>query len=79
VSLEELRTSLQRLLPAETISLVDLKKIVMCFDTNRNKKIEEEEFISSLTKARALKSLEGEEPIPPKAKPASIKQGLTIS
>lgn len=79
VSVEELRTSLQKLIPAETISLVDLKKVMMSFDTNRNGKIEESEFVASLTKARALKPLDGEDPVPPaKPKTVPVKQGLTL-
>ena len=42
---DELRESIKRLIPGDTLSLLDLKKIVMAFDVNRNGTIDEQEFI----------------------------------
>ena len=46
VTPDELRESIKRLIPEETLSLLELKKIIMAFDTNRNGSIDEQEFIA---------------------------------
>jgi len=45
ITIDELREALKRLLPNETVTLAELKKIALCFDLNRNGLIEEDEFI----------------------------------
>jgi len=45
VTVDELKDSIKRLIPQETLSLVELKKVMMAFDRNRNGLIEEDEFI----------------------------------
>lgn len=52
VTFDELRESFRKLVPDETLSLLDLKKIMMAFDQNKNGMIEENEFISMIEKAR---------------------------
>ncbi|CDW83096.1 cysteine protease family c02 [Stylonychia lemnae] len=52
VTVDELKDSIKRLIPQDTLSLVDLKKIMMAFDRNKNGLIEEDEFISLIEKAR---------------------------
>lgn len=53
VTVDELRESIKRLVPEETISLVELKKVMMAFDTNRNGSIDEQEFINQIANARS--------------------------
>lgn len=52
VTLDELKDSIKRLIPGETLSLVDLNKIMAAFDVNQNGVIEESEFIELIEKAR---------------------------
>ena len=52
VTVDELKDSIKRLIPQETLSLVELKKVMMAFDRNRNGLIEEDEFITLIEKAR---------------------------
>ena len=52
VSVEELRDSIKRLVPEGQMSLVELNKVMMAFDTNKNGTVEESEFISLIEKAR---------------------------
>jgi Ca2+-binding EF-hand superfamily protein len=46
ITVDELRETIKKLLPDDTISLADLKKIMLAFDANKNGLIEEQEFIS---------------------------------
>ncbi len=41
VTLDELRESIKKFLPDRVLSLVELKKVMMAFDQNRNGTIEE--------------------------------------
>lgn len=45
ITTDELRQALKGLLPNEDISLSDIKKMAMAFDTDRNGYITEQEFI----------------------------------
>ena len=46
VTSDELRDAIKMLVPEDALSIMDLRKIMMAFDTNRNGTIDEEEFIS---------------------------------
>ena len=48
ISKKELGDAIKRLVPEETISLMDLLKVLTAFDTNRNGQIEEAEFIATI-------------------------------
>lgn len=52
ISLEELRETIKRLIPDETLSYLEVLKIVKAFDTDKNKVISELEFIAKFQKAR---------------------------
>lgn len=52
ITVDELRESIKRLIPDETLPLIELKKVMMAFDKNRNGTIEEKEFIDEIQKAR---------------------------
>lgn len=52
VTVDELKESIKKLIPEESMPLIDLKKVMMAFDQNRNGFIEENEFISLIEKAR---------------------------
>lgn len=52
ITVDELKLSIKKFISDETISLIDLKKIMMALDVNRNGTIEEEEFITMIEKAR---------------------------
>lgn len=52
ITVDELRESIKRLIPDDTLSLIELKKVMMAFDKNRNGMIEEKEFIEVIEKAR---------------------------
>jgi Ca2+-binding EF-hand superfamily protein len=41
VTVDELRESIKKLIPDETLSLVELKKVMMAFDANKNGVIDE--------------------------------------
>lgn len=49
VTVDELREVFKKLLPEESLSLADLKKIMLAFDVNRNGLIEEDEFIELIS------------------------------
>ena len=48
----ELREAVKTLLPEEGFSAADLKMTMLAFDTNRNGRIEQEEFINAIEDAR---------------------------
>lgn len=52
VTSDELRESFKKLIPDDSLSLIDLKKVMMAFDLNKNGCIEESEFISMIEQAR---------------------------
>lgn len=52
VCVDELRNAIKRMLPGEEITAADLKLVMAAFDTNRNQRIEEDEFINALQLAR---------------------------
>lgn len=52
ISVNELRDTIKRFVPEETLSFIDLKKVMMAFDTSRNGNVDEQEFLSLLEKAR---------------------------
>ena len=49
---DELRQVLKRFLPDDDITPADFKLLMLAFDTNRNGRIDENEFIACITKAR---------------------------
>jgi Ca2+-binding EF-hand superfamily protein len=46
ISLEELREAIKRFVPEETLSYLEVLKIVKAFDTDKDKFISEQEFIA---------------------------------
>lgn len=52
VTFDELKESIKKLIPEDSLSLIELKKIMQAFDKNNNGLIEEEEFISLIENAR---------------------------
>lgn len=52
ITVDELKESLKKLLPDSSISLAEIKKIMMAFDVSRNGLIEEQEYIDVLENAR---------------------------
>lgn len=52
ITIDELRLALKELLPAEEVPLMEIKKIAMAFDVNRNGSIDQEEFIALFQKSR---------------------------
>lgn len=52
VTVGELREAMKKFIPEETLSLGDLKKIMLAFDKNKNGLIEEQEFIDMISEAR---------------------------
>ena len=48
ITTDELRQALKRLLPEEAVVPADFKMIMLAFDTNRNGRIDENEFINCI-------------------------------
>jgi Ca2+-binding EF-hand superfamily protein len=54
VTTEELEAALKRLLPAESLSLAEIKGVMKALDANGNGTLEESEFISAFADARKV-------------------------
>ena len=52
ITKKELGDAIKRLVPEDSLSLMDLLKVLTAFDTNRNGMVEETEFIATIQKAR---------------------------
>ena len=52
ITKKELGDAIKRLVPEDSLSLMDLLKVLTAFDTNRNGMVEESEFIATIQKAR---------------------------
>ena len=65
ITKKELGDAIKRLIPEESLSLMDLLKVLTVFDTNRNGLVEESEFISTIQKARdtTISASRGQKPI----------------
>lgn len=52
ITVDELRIAIKKLLPDHELTPADIKMTMIAFDTNRNGLIDEQEFISCISKAR---------------------------
>lgn len=52
VSVDELKESFKKLISGESLSLMDINKVMLAFDKNGNGFVEENEFISLIEEAR---------------------------
>jgi len=72
ISIDELRQAIKDLVPSHEMSPADLKMTMVAFDTNRNNRIDENEFIACITKAR------GNAPPAQAIQPSSLPQQAQV-